>query len=66
MTEAFSFKNLYDAYLFTRIGKRDKKCVIRYEMNVLSETMKLYEDLSDKTYRIGEFHSFMYMSLRQD
>lgn len=58
MTEAFTFNNLYDAYLFTRIGKRDKKCVIRYELNALSKTMKLYEDLSDKSYVIGDFHSF--------
>lgn len=58
MIEAFTFKNLYDAYLFTRIGKRDKKCVIRYELNALSKTMKLYEELSDKSYVIGDFHSF--------
>lgn len=58
MSEVFTFENLYNAYLYTRKGKRDKRCVARYENNALEMTMILAEKLQSKTYQLGNYYEF--------
>ncbi|MFU0784571.1 reverse transcriptase domain-containing protein [Clostridium sp.] len=58
MSEVFTFENLYNAYLYTRKGKRDKRCVARYENNALEMTMILAEKLQSKTYQLGDYYEF--------
>ena len=58
MTEIFTFENLYDAYLYTRKGKRNKECVARYEYYALEATKYLEGKLKNKTYKIGNYFSF--------
>lgn len=58
LIEIFTFENLYDAYLYTRKGKKDKKCVQRYGYNVLDNTLYLEEKLQSKTYQLGKYHEF--------
>ena len=58
LTNIFTFENLYNAYLYTRKGKRDKKCVQIYSYNVLDNTLYLSEKLQNKTYQLGKYHEF--------
>lgn len=57
-TEIFTFENLYNAYLYTRKGKREKNCVIRYDYNALENTLLLSNSLQNKTYRLGKYEEF--------
>ncbi len=56
--EIFTFKNLYNAYLYTRKGKRNKPCVVRYGYHALEASHYLAEKLNNKTYRLGEYYQF--------
>lgn len=56
--EVFTFNNLYNAYLYTRKGKREKNCAIRYERNVMEATIYLEDKLQNKTYNLGEYEEF--------
>lgn len=56
--EIFSFENLYQAYLYTRNGKRDKSSVIRYSLNALENINYTKLRLQDKSYNIGEYYEF--------
>ena len=58
LTEIFTFENLYNAYLYTRKGKRDKKEVQKYEYHALENTLNLTRELQSKTYRLGEYNEF--------
>lgn len=58
LAEIFTFENLYDAYLYTRKGKRDKECVTRYGYNVLENTLCLEEKLQNRTYKLGGYFEF--------
>ena len=57
--EIFSFENLYQAYLYTRNGKRDKSSVIRYSLNVLENINYTKLLLHDRHYNIGEYYEFI-------
>lgn len=56
--EIFTFENLYQAYLYTRRGKRCKECAARYgfyAMEAINHTKLL---MKDKRYKIGEYYKF--------
>ena len=56
--EIFSFENLYQAYLYTRNGKRDKSSVIRYSLHALENINYTKLLLHDRHYNIGEYYEF--------
>lgn len=59
MTEdIFSFKNVYDGYLYTRKGKRDKACVGEFERNSLGNTIEISKKLINKSYKLEGYHDF--------
>lgn len=58
MEEIFTFENLYNAYLYTRKGKRDKACVQKYSYNVLNNTLYLEQQLQSRRYQPGKYHEF--------
>jgi hypothetical protein len=53
------FGNLYKAYRKSRLGKRTKDSVAKFEANLLEAIQTLSEGLKDKTYRLSPYHSFM-------
>jgi RNA-directed DNA polymerase len=58
LTDIFTFKNLYLAHKKARLGKRHKKDVILFEMDLLANLSTLQKELQDGTYRIGAYHHF--------
>ena len=57
--ELFSYANLYKAHLRGRRGKRDKKPLVRFEMEMLVHLQEMYEQLRGGTYRMNRYHSFI-------
>lgn len=55
----YDFDKLYEAYKKCRRGKLHKTEVIRFELNLSEELVKLQEELKEKTYRIGKYDKFM-------
>ena len=56
--ELFTFENLYNSHLKSRLSKRDKKEVIDFELNTGSNIQKLYMDLKYKRYFISPYKTF--------
>jgi RNA-directed DNA polymerase len=56
--QIYAFDNLLAAVYQARKGKRNKACVARFEYNLERETLQLEQELQDKTYRPGPYHSF--------
>lgn len=57
--ELFSFEALYRAHIRGRSGKRSKRPVVRFEMNVTERIYELYDKLQRGAYTIGKYHSFV-------
>lgn len=57
--ELFTYENLYRAHLRGRRGKRDKKPLVRFEMEMLGHLQTMLEQLHDGTYRMNRYHSFI-------
>ncbi|MDE6411843.1 MAG: RNA-directed DNA polymerase [Clostridia bacterium] len=57
--ELFTYENLYKAHLRGRRGKRDKKPLVRFEMEMLGNLQTMYEKLHSGTYRMDRYHSFI-------
>ena len=57
--EIFSFENLYRAHLHGRAGKRAKRPVVRFEINMTERIYELYTKLQNGSYSIGNYHSFV-------
>lgn len=55
---ALTFSNLLDAHYSGRKGKRYKKDVIEFEMNLEGNLIDLYYSLKNKTYTPGEYKEF--------
>lgn len=53
-----SFKSLYNAHRRARLGKRGKKEVIEFEMNLSQNLWALHYDLLYGKYHIGEYRRF--------
>ena len=57
--EIFSFEALYRGHLHGRQGKRAKKPVVRFEMDMASRVYELHSQLQNGTYKLGNYHSFV-------
>lgn len=57
--DLFSFEALYRGHLHGRCGKRSKKPVVRFEMDMASRVYELYTQLQNGTYKLGKYHSFV-------
>jgi len=56
--DVFNFENLYNSYLKSRKGKRNKNTAIKYETNAIEATnYLLYQLLNDK-YKVSEYKKF--------
>lgn len=62
MSEIFdkiiSFESLYKAHRRARLGKRHKKEVVAFEMNLSESLWSLHYDLLYKKYKCGGYHNF--------
>ena len=54
-----SFESLYKAHRRARLGKRGKKEVIQFEMNLAENLYSLHYDLKYGRYKVGGYHTFM-------
>lgn len=57
--DIISFENLYKAHRRSRLGKRGKKEVIEFEMNLSENLWALHYDLLYGKYQISGYHRFM-------
>jgi RNA-directed DNA polymerase len=56
--QVYSFENLFVAYRAARRGKRRRPEVAAFEFNAEEELFALRDELRDKIYRPGPYHSF--------
>lgn len=56
--EAFSFTSLYNAHKRTRRGKRDKREVIEFEINLSESLTVLSNELKSGTYKVSPYRAF--------
>ncbi len=56
--EIITYENLYKAHRVARLGKRNKKEVIEFEMNLSQSLWNMYYDLIYDKYKIGNYHCF--------
>lgn len=54
-----NFENLYQSHLVSRKGKRNKREVVQYEMNLAYNLTILSEQLKQGTYKIKGYYRFM-------
>lgn len=54
-----SFESLYKAHRRARLGKRHKKEVIEFEMELAKNLWEIHYELKYKRYKVGEYHKFM-------
>lgn len=57
--EAFNFKNLYEAHLKCRRGKRHKSEVVNFEMNLSENLTNIHRDLTECSYRMKGYYNFV-------
>lgn len=57
--EIFTFENLYQAHLKARVCKRNKKDVIKFELNLSENLWELYDRLKDRTYKVSGYNKFV-------
>lgn len=53
-----SWMNLYEAYRKARKGKRGKSPAASFEFNLEENLLNLHQELADKSYQPGAYHSF--------
>jgi len=56
--ELFTFENLLNAHYLARKGKRNKKDVIQFELNLSSNLWNLYDELNSRSYGISGYNHF--------
>ena len=56
--KAVSFEKILAAHKKARRGKREKKEVIKFELNLESEILRLEKELKTGTYKTGEYKIF--------
>ncbi|HLC69673.1 MAG TPA: reverse transcriptase/maturase family protein [Patescibacteria group bacterium] len=56
--DIIELNNLFSAWAEFLVGKSSKLDVQTFEMNLLDNITNLYDDLANKTYRHGGYHSF--------
>ena len=47
-----SFENLYTAHCRSRLGKQDKNEVVRFEMNLARNLIRLSEELESRNFKM--------------
>ena len=55
---AFSYENLYNAYLDARKGKRAKRATLKFETNLGAELKALYDEIHSGSYRPRPYVQF--------
>ena len=53
------FQNMYQAYRRAAAGKRDKREVIEFELDLSRNLWEIIHQMENKTYRVGGYHQFM-------
>lgn len=53
-----SFENLYKAHCRSRLGKQDKNEVVRFEMNLARNLIRLSEELESRNFKMKGYYSF--------
>jgi hypothetical protein len=56
--QVHDFNNLYTAYRKSRLGKRKKNTVARFEATLLEQLALLSEQLKTREYKMSPYHSF--------
>lgn len=54
----YQFESLYQVYKATIKGKKEKKDVIQFELDLSNQLWKLHDELQMKLYRLGRYHCF--------
>lgn len=54
----YQFESLYQAYKATIKGKKEKKDVIQFELDLSNQLWELHDELQMKQYRLGRYHCF--------
>lgn len=55
----YQFTSLYEAYKMAINGKREKREVVEFEMNLAENLWKLHDELESRTYCPSPYHTFM-------
>ena len=55
----YDFQNLYNAHRAARLGKRNKKEVIDFEMNLSQNLVQMFESIRNHTYQMQSYYQFM-------
>ncbi len=63
--EMLCFQNMYQAYKMAARGKRSKKEVIDFELDLSHNIWEIIRQMEDKSYRIGGYHKFMIYDPKQ-
>lgn len=58
LEEVYSFEHLFEAYTKARMGKRWKKTVAHFELELEKNLIDIQNELKDHTYKCGAYHSF--------
>jgi len=56
--ELFDYDKLYRGHLRGRLSKRDKKTLVRFEMNMLDNLSFLHDRIKDGKYKSGKYSTF--------
>ncbi len=56
--ELFDYDKLYRGHLRGRLSKRDKKPLVRFEMNMLDNLSFLHDRIKDGKYKSGKYSTF--------
>lgn len=57
-SQIYDFENLYKAYLKARRGKRDRREVLKFELNLEENLIQLQNELIWDAYKTGEYRIF--------
>ena len=57
-SQIYDFENLYNAYLKARRGKRDRREVLKFELNLEENLIQLQNELIWGMYKTGEYRKF--------
>ncbi len=56
--DRLTFKNMLEAHVRASRGKRHKKELILFEMDLESNLIRIMNDIQNKTYKVGEYREF--------
>ena len=56
--ELFTYESLYQAHMRGRVGKRDKKPLVRFEMSMLENLYNVYSQLQSGKFKLKGYSNF--------